>query len=43
MGQHEAHEGNPIVGAFYGILFSLPIWAIIGLTIWYFGWHHGVH
>lgn len=34
------HGHNAIAGALWGILFSLPVWALIGLAIWYFFFHH---
>ena len=34
MNKHR-EEGNVMRGIVYGILFSIPIWVIIGLIIWW--------
>jgi len=35
MGQHR-QEGNAIRGLYYGALLSIPLWALIGLAVWFF-------
>ena len=35
MGQHN-QDGNAIRGVLFGILFSIPIWALIGFAVWFF-------
>ena len=36
MAKHR-QDGNVIRGLVYGVLLSIPLWALIGLAIWYFG------
>ena len=31
--------GNPLRGMVYGVLWSLPIWILIGLAIWWISYH----
>ncbi|WP_439593332.1 hypothetical protein [Microbacterium sp.] len=32
--QFPHEDGNVLRGALFGVLFSLPIWGVIGLAVW---------
>lgn len=34
IGHERAEDGNAVRGLVFGVLFSLPIWGVIGLAVW---------